>query len=60
MIQLGSCAGLPQQPGLGSRVAETAGWQNLDGYVAIELLVMGPIDYAHPACANLSDDAEMC
>jgi hypothetical protein len=40
------------------RVFGQRAWgQNLQGYVAVELFVTRPIDHAHPALADLFDDA---
>ena len=40
-------------------VGEEPGRKNLQGDVAVELLVVGAIDFTHPACADFFDNAIM-
>jgi hypothetical protein len=57
MIQLRGQPGFLQQARPGSRVGQSAGGEDFQSDVAIEPLVMGAIDDAHAAFAQLREDS---
>jgi hypothetical protein len=59
MVEGGGGAGLAQQARPGGVVAEVAGGENLNGDVAVKLLIVGAIDLAHPTRADALDDSIM-
>ena|SRR6266849_1249459 len=59
MIQPREGLGLLVEALTGRFVSEGAGWQDLQGHVALEPLVAGAIDFTHAARANLLHDAVM-
>jgi hypothetical protein len=56
MVQLGQRQGFRAEIFAGGVVGERLGWQYLDGYVAVEVLIAGAIDFAHAASADPLDD----
>jgi hypothetical protein len=57
VVQRRCRASLPQQPRPSGGVGQCLGGESLQGYVAVQLLVVGAIDFAHPACTNSLEDA---
>ncbi len=57
MIQLGDrpCLALETSEAIG--VLSHSHMEHLDRHISIQPLVMRPIHHAHPACADLLDDA---
>ena len=56
MVQDGQELGLPLEPGHSLLVLGKGSRKDLDGDVATEVLVNGPIDLAHPACADVFEN----
>ncbi len=57
MVEAGCGPGLPLEAREPLRVLRELLRQHLDGHVAVELLVVGPVDLPHSARADLRDDA---
>ena len=57
MAELGKSGGLFSKSLAGEFVCQHARRQQLDRYIAVQLLVMGTIDHTHATCTNLLDDA---
>lgn len=55
MIELRAGEGLLAEPAAGGRVGQRAGVEQLDGDVALEAGIVGPVDHTHPACPDLFD-----
>jgi hypothetical protein len=56
MVQASEGQSFPAKPLLGSLVGERSGRQNLDGDVAVELLIMRAIDDSHASGADFFVD----
>ena len=57
MVQLGSGARFLKEPRPSCLVSEAAGRQHFQGYVALEPLISGAVNFTHPTRTNLLDDA---
>src|SRR5271157_1047914 len=59
MVQLGECQGFFVKPPAGGFVAEGSRREHLDGYVAVEVFIVGTENLTHTSGADLLNDAVM-